>query len=156
MENVLNTLRELYKQSVGQQQAAEKLWKRVKNYNGKEGIIFAYKGAAKALVASYDWNPLNKYLALHESMKYFQKAIELAPRNIEVRFLRFAVQHNIPEFLGMSNHLSEDKKILGTHISEYSNYQLSKSDVEYILAFLASSNRYSSKELHMLKQKIAS
>lgn len=152
----LEKLRKLYRSSVKDRGAAEKLWKLLASYRGMEGVILAYRAAARAMLASYDWNPFHKYQFLQEAMKSFEKAVMYDPHNIEIRFLRFAVQHYLPDFLGLSKYMEEDRKILLKYMSTYEKYQLTKDNVKYIIDFLASSKRYSQKELYMMKQKIAS
>lgn len=152
----LEKLRKLYRLSVNDRRSAERLWRSLASYNGKEGSVLAYKAAAKAMMASYDWNPFNKYQFLQESMNYFEKAVSLSPQNIEIRFLRFAVQHYLPDFLGLSKYIEEDKSVLLKHLASYDDFKLTREDVQYIVDFLVSSKRYSQEELYKMKQKIAS
>src|SRR5688572_9353908 len=79
---------------------------------GKTPLILAYKGAAEALIAKFSWNPYSKINYLRKSQRSLQLAINNAPENAEIRFLRFSIQHFVPAFLGLSNNIEEDKKII--------------------------------------------
>ena len=56
----LETIRSLYRQGVNEEKPARQLWEMLEDYEGEEGIFWAYKAAARALMAIYDWNPFQQ------------------------------------------------------------------------------------------------
>lgn len=81
-------------------------------YQGEDALVLAYKAASIALQARNCMMPHKKISYANESMRIFSEAIKMAPQNIEVRYLRYCIQTNIPSFLGLSKNLSEDKKFI--------------------------------------------
>ena len=69
-------------------------------------IELAYKAAAEALKAQEEWNPVEKLLYLKKFRKMITRAIELDVNEIEIRFLRFGIEYNIPGIFGFSNDIT--------------------------------------------------
>jgi len=97
---------------------------KVENPNGK---ILAYQGALEAIMTKTTWNLFKKISYLRTSEESFQKAIKSAPNDIEIRFMRLAVQFEIPEYLGFSEDMQLDKheeSSIGKHSTNFneSNY----------------------------------
>ncbi len=65
-----------------------------------------------------------------------EMAVEQEQDNIEIRFLRLAIEYNLPRFLGMSTHLSEDRDVILDNIVSVSKMELDPSFCHYILYFL--------------------
>lgn len=66
-------------------------------------LMLAYYASAQAFLSKHaKWTVTKlKYIKLAD--KSFEQAIVMDSLDAEVRFLRFAVQHNIPKFLGLIN-----------------------------------------------------
>lgn len=150
----LDTLRTQYEGAVQGEKAAEKMWRGLKSYTGLEGIKLAYKASAQALLARYAWNPYSKLSHLREAMKVFKHAVRLDPQNIEIRFLRFAIQHYIPEFLDQSKDLHEDMEIMIAHLKDFTDFQMEKGHAETFLEFFKESDRFSEETLAKLKAEL--
>ncbi len=79
----------------------------------EDGAFFrAYLGATKALLANHTQFIPAKYNYARQSVKLLDEAVELAPGDIEIRFLRFNIQNEIPSFLGMSRNVEEDRRFI--------------------------------------------
>ena len=150
----LEELRKQYEQAVIEEEAAEDLWEWLENYEGTDGATLAYKASARALMARYSWNPYNKLSYLKESMKVFSKATKADPDNIEIRFLRFAIQHYIPSFLELSEEIHEDKKVMMENLSKYVDFSLQRAHVEAFVRFFEESGRFNPQELESMKKKL--
>ncbi|MBN2173355.1 MAG: hypothetical protein JW731_04445 [Bacteroidales bacterium] len=74
-------------------------------------VLMAYKAAAKTTLANCKTTPLSKLSVFREGKDLLEKAVVSAPGNVEVRFIRFTVQTNIPGFLGYNN-MEADKKFI--------------------------------------------
>ena len=75
-------------------------------------LQFAYLGATEALLAKHSFNPFSKMSLVNSSIAKLNKAVELNPKNIEIRYMRFSVEANMPVFLGYNKHINEDKNVL--------------------------------------------
>lgn len=151
----LDQLRIWYEKAVQDGDDAEQFWKRMADYRGLHGATLGYKAAARALLARYAWNPYNKLTYLKESMALFRKAVRLDPQNIEIRFLRFAIQHYIPGFLDQSENLEEDKDIMSAHLHRYADFDLKEAHAHTFIRFFEESGRFEEEELASLRQQLS-
>ncbi|MEO5908884.1 MAG: hypothetical protein ABIR50_03975 [Ginsengibacter sp.] len=75
-------------------------------------LLEGYKASATMMLAKYTFNPISKLSYFKKGKQMLENAIKADDTNIELRFLRFAVQSNIPFFLGYHSFIEDDKKIL--------------------------------------------
>ena len=104
-------LRRHYQQSATDKTAGEKFYKLLANYEGTDALVLGYKGASLAIRAR-DASMFNKLTYVQDAAKAFDQAVGLDAKNPEIRFLRFSIESNLPPFLGMSQHVDEDKALL--------------------------------------------
>lgn len=108
----LTELRQKYLKASQDSEAGKEFNKLMNDYTGKDPVVLAYKAASEATMAKYAWNPYLKLKHLKVSAELFDEAVKLNKSHPEIRFLRFTVEHYIPRYLKMSEHLTEDKKII--------------------------------------------
>jgi len=75
-------------------------------------VLLGYNATATMLMAKHVVLPTSKYAYFHEGRALLEKAIKAVPYSIELRFLRFCVQCNIPSFLGYNDAMLVDKIML--------------------------------------------
>jgi len=119
-------------------------------------IVKAYIGATEMLAAKYSWNPINKISFLKNGLKKVNEAVGVDIENIEIRFLRFYIENSLPKYLGLSDHLSEDKKIIIEHLENLSSLGLTKDIALFINKYMADSGQCSPEELNQVNQSITS
>ena len=112
--------------------------------------IQAYAAVSEAMLAQVLWNPFSKLSQVIKYDKLMEEIVENDADNIEVRFLRLAIEYNLPSFLGMSDHISEDIDTIKSGV------KVSKLDVDsyykrYIFYFLQQTNLCSNEELAMME-----
>jgi hypothetical protein len=107
--NDLPDIRKDYYNAINNEKAAEKLYLNLKARNSSEPIILAYLGSAQAIRARHSFNPYNKVTYLKSGLKTLETAVKSSPQDLEIRFLRFSLEHYIPSFLGYSKHLETDR-----------------------------------------------
>ncbi len=90
-------------------------------------LMLGYKGMAAFTLCNYSYNPYSKLKYFNEGKNFLDNAIAASPDNVELRFLRYSVQKNVPSFLGYSSNIGEDKKIISENIS---STELRKTDVD--------------------------
>ena len=103
-------------------------------------VLMAYKGAAISTTANCKKMPYAKWNTFNEGKALIEKAVAYAPNDIEVRFLRFTVQSNIPGFLNY-NHLVEDKRFIINSIKSDNFAVRSDHLFSVILTFLRESDQ---------------
>ncbi len=55
-------------------------------------VLIAYRAATEALMGKFSYLPWNKYSWCKQSMTTFREAVAADPGNIEIRYLRIAIQ----------------------------------------------------------------
>ena len=109
----IDKIRNNYIEAINDNKKSEALYKELSAIAKPDALILAYLGSAQAIRAKHAWNPVNKMSYLKQGSKTLDAAVNTAPNNLEVRFLRFSLEHFLPPFLGYSKHLETDKdKIL--------------------------------------------
>jgi len=93
-------------------EACNYLYDKLKNYKGDDAVVWAYKALSSFLMANYVFSPFSKLHYFNEGKEHMHTAIMKDPQNIEVRFVRLALQLRMPSFLGYSDHIEEDKKMI--------------------------------------------
>jgi hypothetical protein len=144
----LHTLRRAYLQAVEDEKKTDELLALLSRENSPEPLLIGYKGALEALKAKHAFNPYNKMSYLKKARQTFEQAIGLSPEDVELRFLRFSVQHYLPAFLGASKNLEEDKQVIVQHIAKPG---LDKDVRTTIARFLLESKRCTTAEQQKLQ-----
>ena len=102
-------LRARYAEAVGDAGKAERLLEELSN--PVEGALWlGYRAATQALMAKFAPNVFVKLDWVKQAGQTFDKAVGLDAESVEVRYLRFALQHHVPSFLGLNRNLEEDRQ----------------------------------------------
>lgn len=145
-------LRGLYRQASEDSKAGELFCQVMQAYDGKDPVVLAYKAAAEAIEAKYATMVVSKLRHLKASAKLFEQAVEINASNAEIRFLRYTVESNVPRYLKMSQHLSEDKKIVMSCLRNATGSGLAASWVQTVCDIMISLGCCSEEELTELRQ----
>ena len=133
----------------------DSLYKSLDAVKNKTGLITGYIAALQALKAVHAWNPYNKIKYLNRSEKSFKQAVAVDPHNMEIRFMRFSVEHNVPGFLGYNKNLADDRKEI-IHQLNKKNYTPADHDlVTTTIKFLLESKRCTPAENEYLNGQLA-
>ena len=97
-------------------------------------LLICYKGAAEMMQAKYKFNPINKFHKFRTGKKLIEEAVKKESDNIEIRFLRFAIQTNLPAFLNYNDHIQSDKKFLLNNLQKTKDKRLKQNILNYLLA----------------------
>lgn len=105
-------------------------------------ILICYKGAAEMMQAKYGINPINKFKRFKNGKTLIEEAVKKEPNNMEILFLRFAIQTNLPAFLNYNKDIKKDKKYLLANLKTVKDKKLRQN----ILIFLSASKHCSEEE----------
>ncbi|MGF1534523.1 MAG: hypothetical protein ACFCUI_12530 [Bernardetiaceae bacterium] len=108
----LDTLRYDYVAAVHDKDLAELHYQKLEQMAEQNALMLAFWAGFEALVAKHKWNPYDKLKLLNAAMQKFDRAVAADPNQAEIRFLRFSVEHYLPDFLKKQNHLEEDRRII--------------------------------------------
>jgi len=153
----IQKIRRDYVEAIKNADVADKLYKDLKAIKNPSPLIMAYLGSADAVRAKHSWNPVNKMAFLKQGCKTIDKAVELSPNQLEIRFLRFSLEHFLPPFLGYSKHLEIDKKKI-LELVQKSNVQALHVDetiLKNMVNFMIDSKRCSEAEVNVLRKVLA-
>lgn len=132
----------------------DSLYLALKSGSTESPLIIAYIGTLEALKAKHSWNPYNKIRFVSLSQKTMKSAVERDPNNLEIRFMRFSIQHYTPSFLGFSKDLEEDRKVV---VRQFRNKKFGLADaalIRNIALFMIESDRCLKEELMVFKKYI--
>ena len=108
----IDRLRYLYFEAWVETCGAEELVEYTESLGDEAPPVFrAYRGAGLATTANCTSWPLAKLSRFRDGKELLEEAITEVPENLEVRFLRYTIQKNIPGFLNYDN-LDEDRKFI--------------------------------------------
>jgi hypothetical protein len=109
----LKSVRILYQQAATEEKSCRMLLQLLSSYDeNADALLHGYKASATMMLAKYTFNPISKLSYFKKGKQMLENAIHADAANIELRFLRFAVQTNIPYLLGYHGFIESDKKLL--------------------------------------------
>lgn len=142
-------LRRQYQQAATSKEAGEKFYQLMAAYTQQDAVVLAYKAAAEAIRAR-DASMLNKLTHVQNANKQFEQAVKLDGNNAEIRFLRLSVESNLPSFLGLSQHVDEDRQFLVTTLLRHPNSGLDAESFGLVRSFLVDKGHVSDAEAEKL------
>lgn len=141
-------LRERYTEAVGDAGKAERLLEDLADHPLKDAVWLGYRAATEALLAKFAANVFVKLDWVKRAGQTFAEAVGLDAGSVEVRYLRFALQHNVPSFLGLNRNLEEDRRLI---VSGLSRSVLPASVKQEIARFVLASDRCTADESTQLE-----
>jgi len=121
----------------------------------KSPLNICYFGVIQALKAKHAWNPYYKVKYLNDAEKTLQTAVNREPDNIEIRFMRFSIEHNVPGFLGYTKHLIADREEMLKQLERKYYGTADQEVVITIIKFLLESKRCTPHENDFLHKQLA-
>ncbi|WP_161662298.1 hypothetical protein [Pedobacter sp. V48] len=129
----LSELRNLYYRAAENKESAFRLSGMLKTVNtGSPSILVCYKGVSEMMEAKYLINPFNKLSKFKNGRKLIEHAVKTNPDHVEIRFLRFCIQTNLPGFLGYKDHIKGDKVFLIGQVNKINDAELKQKVKEYL------------------------
>ncbi|KAL0219678.1 hypothetical protein P9112_005331 [Eukaryota sp. TZLM1-RC] len=111
--SVLSDARHLYRHVENNERIANQLLKLTNKQ--KDPLLRAYNGVAKAILASFKWNPYTKLKMVKEGLALMNDAAKKDSTDIEIRLLRYSTEVNLPGIVPVDKHLDEDKSFMKKH-----------------------------------------
>ncbi|MBC8082936.1 MAG: hypothetical protein H7Z21_06955 [Hymenobacter sp.] len=146
-----SNLRRQYQQAATGKEAGEKFYQLMAAYQQQDALVLAYKAAAEAIRAR-DASMLNKLTYVQNAMKQFEQAVKLDADNAEIRFLRLSVESNVPSFLGLSQHVDEDRQFLLNTLLQHPKSGLDPESFGLVRDFMVARGHVSDADAQKLTQ----
>lgn len=106
----MNDIRSKFAKAADDEAVASSLIEQLKACKEKSGLVTGYLAATEAFMGKHAFLPTTKYSWCKRSETDFENAVAQEPANLEIRYLRLAVETNLPSFLNMSKHIEVDKR----------------------------------------------
>lgn len=133
MDPTASAVRLKFHRSTSSEKSCKDLIKELEPYNEKNNpLLSGYKGGATMLMAKHVINPFTKLSYFKKGRGLLEKAIQADNKNVELRFLRYTIQTNVPSFLGYNAHLAKDKSFLEQSVSGVKDAALKKIITAYL------------------------
>ena len=131
-EITLKQIREDFSKAVVQKNECVELEKALETCKAQEPMKMGYYGAVMIMRAKYELNPLSKYNYFKNGRSILEAAIAVSENNMELRYLRHAIQTNIPSFLGYNDDIAADRKFLEQNIHTATDTILKQQILSYL------------------------
>ena len=147
---ILSEVRRLFLDSGKSEVSCNKLKSTLEQFNEtNNAVLGAYHACASMMMAGYVFNPVSKLSCFNEGKDLLEKCINSDSLNIELHYLRFAMQSEAPSFLGYKGYLSEDKRYIMETLHHNNDNQLR----EMIVSFLIKSPLLTESEKKQLRHE---
>ncbi|MEJ7559716.1 MAG: hypothetical protein WKF66_15510 [Pedobacter sp.] len=131
----IDTVRSLFYQAAKDKTSAKKFLNALSVVdNNSSPVLVCYKGVAEMMQAKHVLSPFSKLQKFKTGKTLIEKSIKRDPNDLELRFLRFSIQSNLPEFLGYDQAISADKVKLINGYSSIKDDELRQCVVNYLTA----------------------
>jgi hypothetical protein len=148
--NVIEKVRFLYFEDWTGECGAEKL---VDYFEARDiddhALLTGYKGAALATTANCKSLPWQKLSIFNRGKGLIESAVQSEPQNLEIRFIRFTIQSNIPGILNYDN-MAEDKDFILNKLNLHMSLKLDDKMVMRMYNYLRNSDELSIEEKNKL------
>ena len=126
-------LRAMYYMALSDKRTADKFMTIINEAKAEsEPIFLCYKAMACMLKVRYSMNPYCKYTQFRKGVKLLEQAVQKDSNNAEIRFMRYCVQKNAPDFLGYNNHIESDRAFLTKSYNTIPDADLRNKIKEYV------------------------
>jgi|GEM_PF-3230239 len=93
------------------------------NQNGSVAEIKGYFYAGQCIQAKFAKNPWQKYTLCKNALSNLNRLVNNFEQNVEIRYIRFSVEVNLPAYLPFENHIEADKNFILINLNtNHSNY----------------------------------
>ncbi|MVZ67346.1 hypothetical protein GQF61_15935 [Sphingobacterium sp. DK4209] len=128
----LDSIRSNFKKVVEDKDLCKKMIDKLSENYVNLPIRQAYLGGYQTIWANHTFSPISKLKTFKTGKKNIELAIEKAPSNAEIRFIRLSIQKNTPAFLGYQTNIKEDSDFIKKNKHQITSMTLLK-DIEAIL-----------------------
>lgn len=121
----IEDVRVLFHKAESSQKVCVELIELLEPYNDKNNALFlGYRASATMLMAKHLINPFSKLSYFKKGKLMLEKAIQFDQKNVELRFLRYTIQTNVPSFLNYSDNKENDRVFLLQSLNRMNDQKL--------------------------------
>ncbi|GAB4230318.1 MAG: hypothetical protein Tsb0034_02160 [Ekhidna sp.] len=116
--------------------------------------VLAYQAVSEAMLAQVSWNPFTKLSLVFKYDRLINEAVAQDEQNIEIRFLRLAIEYNLPSFLGLSTHMDEDLGLILENMQSVQSMDVDPFYGRYIFYWLEHSDLCTHEQIAAMKETL--
>lgn len=116
-------------------------------------VVLAYWGGIEALKSKHAFWPYTKYSRFKASMNIFEQAVNKAPEDLEIRFLRFSILHHVPGILGYGEERQNDAEMIVDLLLKKEKFDIDQELRKNIVDFMLHSERLTKNQEDALTNK---
>ncbi|MFN0047617.1 MAG: hypothetical protein ACKVOU_00685 [Cytophagales bacterium] len=113
-----------------------------KNKDDLSPIEHGYRAAVNMVMANHVFNPYSKFKYFIDGKNELEVAISANTKNVELKLIRFAIQSNVPSFLGYHSNIMEDKIVLIENLSLLANEKQPDTELVKIMKQYLTDSKY--------------
>lgn len=145
----INEVRTLYQKAATSENACRAMVELLSEFDEKNPLFLGYKASGTMMMAKYVINPFSKMSYFRKGKNMLEKAIEMDESCLELRFLRFTAQTNIPSFLGYHDWIENDKAFILKGFTSVTDIKLK----QFVFPMLWESKYLNTEEKNSLKSE---
>lgn len=149
--DTIQTLRQYYAEAADKPASFKAMEAHFRQYPPQSPLEQAYWAAYWALKAKYASFPWDKLGYLQKAKNIFAQAIQQAPDDIEIRFIRFSIELHLPAIVQDLALLQTDKTKILQHIETANLEHTLKQSIGF---FLLNSGKCTIQEKELLQTKL--
>ncbi len=123
----IDIIRKLYLSSYTSESNCNTLGEKLNNLEGNTSILIkGYEGCFYFMKCKFINSPIDKLIYFKKGKKLLETAIEKDPKSVELRFLRYSIQKNLPKFLLYNHNLEKDLNFVNENIKTINDKEVQK------------------------------
>lgn len=154
VEQNLEMVRSKYGQAVYSERICDELLSVSEKEKASNPILLAYHAALLGIKAKHAWNPYTKLSYVKEFEKEINEAVKKMPNDIEIRFLRYNIEVNIPAIVGLQKHEQEDLNMMYQLFLKVTRANADVQLLKEILEFTKEKNAYTQNQFLAMETKL--
>lgn len=111
-DELLSLCRSSIDKAFKEEAVAKKMYEGLQHQNGEHNLLYGYRGAVEMSFGKHESGLIKKGKFFSSGKGILEEAISKDSKNIELIFLRYTIQYNVPGFLGYDDNLEEDRAYL--------------------------------------------
>lgn len=120
----VSQIRNMYLKAVKDKPTCDHLLSVLKGSNERNPLMWGFQGATLIVSALHCKMPWDKLSAYNKGKKTLEKALAVAPEDIELRYLRLGIQSNLPRYLDYRSDITRDSTFLRKELSGIEDREL--------------------------------
>tara|TARA_B100001142_G_scaffold281834_1_gene293822 strand:- start:8168 stop:8626 length:459 start_codon:yes stop_codon:yes gene_type:complete len=134
----LSKIRELYLNASRSESNCDQLGAKLNTLDVKSSVLLkGYKGCFYFIKCKFINSPSKKLIFFNKGKRLIESAIKEDPTSVELKFLRFSIQKNLPKFLLYNKNIEKDLNFVNENIASVKN----KESQKFIITSLKSLNK---------------